>query len=224
VRLLDRLFARIYDRTLAPLEEAGLREWRADLLADLSGTVVEIGAGTGLNLAHYPPTVERLVLTEPEPAMLAQLRGRLDEVADGIDVTAERASAASLPLGDGQADAVVCTLVLCTVPDPDAVLAEVRRVLRPGGRLVFLEHVAAEERPDRLRRQRRLDHVWHHVAGGCRLTRRTEAAIRAAGFAVDDVTRESARKAPTFVRAMIRGSAVAPARGSATEGVATGGV
>ena len=83
-------------------------------------------------------------------------------------------------------------------------------MLRPGGRLVFLEHVAADDRPERLRRQRRLDHVWHHVAGGCRLTRRTEAAIEAAGFTLDEVTRESARKAPTFVRTMIRGHALAP--------------
>ena len=132
-------------------------------------------------------------------------------MADGIDVTAERAAAASLPFADGEVDAVVCTLVLCTVPQPDAVLAEARRVLRPGGRLVFLEHVAAEDRPERLRRQRRLDHVWHHVAGGCRLTRRTGAAIVAAGFTVEDITTESARKAPTFVRTMIRGHAVAPA-------------
>ena len=78
MRLLDRLFARVYDRTLAPLEDAGLRDWRRDLLADLSGTVVEIGAGTGLNLPHYPATVDRLVLTEPEPTMLRQLRDRLD--------------------------------------------------------------------------------------------------------------------------------------------------
>jgi len=213
VGLLDGLFARIYDRTLAPLEDAGLRDWRAELLAGLTGTVVEIGAGTGLNLAHYPTSVDRLVLTEPEPAMLAQLRDRLGEVAVGIAVTAERASASSLPLGDGEADAVVCTLVLCTVPDPAAVLAEVRRVLRPGGRLVFLEHVAADDRPERLRRQRRLDHLWHHVAGGCRLTRRTEEAIVGAGFEVTDVTRESARKAPTFVRTMIRGHALAPSGG-----------
>lgn len=209
--LRDRIFARLYDRVLAPLEEAGLQAWRAELLADLTGTVVEIGAGTGANLAHYPATVDRLVLTEPEPAMLAQLRARLDRAPAGVDVVARRASAASLPLGDGEADAVVATLVLCTVPAPGAVLAEVRRVLRPGGRLVFLEHVAADDRPERLRRQRRVDLVWPHVAGGCRLTRRTEAAIVDAGFALEAVTRESARKAPTFIRPMIRGSAVAPA-------------
>lgn len=208
--LRDRLFARVYDRVLAPLEEAGLQAWRAQLLGDLSGTVVEIGAGTGANLAHYPPTVERLVLTEPEPAMLSQLRARLDRVPAGTDVIARRASAASLPLGDGEADAVVATLVLCTVPAPGAVLAEVRRVLRPGGRFVFLEHVAADDRPERLRWQRRADLVWPHVAGGCRLTRRTEAAITDAGFAIDTISRESARKAPTVIRPMIRGHALAP--------------
>ncbi|HEU5150689.1 MAG TPA: class I SAM-dependent methyltransferase [Iamia sp.] len=209
--LRDRIFARLYDRVLAPLEEAGLQAWRADLLAGLSGTVVEIGAGTGANLAHYPATVDRLVLTEPEPAMLAQLRQRLDRVPAGVDVTARRASAASLPLADGEADAVVTTLVLCTVPAPGAVLAEARRVLRPGGRLVFLEHVAAEDRPERLRRQRRFDLVWPHIAGGCRLTRRTEAAIAEAGFTVETITRESARKAPTVIRPMIRGTATTPA-------------
>lgn len=209
--LRDRIFARLYDRVLAPLEEAGLQAWRADLLAGLSGTVVEIGAGTGANLPHYPATVDRLVLTEPEPAMLAQLRQRLDRVPAGVDVTARRASAASLPLADGEADAVVTTLVLCTVPAPGAVLAEARRVLRPGGRLVFLEHVAAEDRPERLRRQRRFDLVWPHIAGGCRLTRRTEAAIAEAGFTVETITRESARKAPTVIRPMIRGTATTPA-------------
>ncbi|HEX7134641.1 MAG TPA: class I SAM-dependent methyltransferase [Iamia sp.] len=209
--LRDRVFARFYDRALAPLEEAGLQAWRAELLADLSGTVVEIGAGTGANLAHYPSTVDRLVLTEPEPAMLALLRERLDQAPAGVDVTARRAAASSLPLADGEADAVVTTLVLCTVPEPSAVLAEARRVLRPGGRLVFLEHVAAEDRPERLRRQRWLDHVWHLFAGGCRLTRRTEAAIVDAGFAVEGITRESARKAPKVIRPMIRGTAVSPA-------------
>lgn len=208
--LRARIFARTYDRVLTPLEEAGLQAWRAELLADLSGTVVEVGAGTGANLPHYPAAVDRLVLTEPEPLMLRQLRDRMDRVPDGVDVTARRATASSLPLGGGEADAVVATLVLCTVADPDAVLAEARRVLRPGGRLVFLEHVAADDRPERLRRQRMLDPLWPHLAGGCRLTRRTEAAILDAGFRITSITRESARKAPTVIRPMIRGTAAAP--------------
>lgn len=209
--LRDALFARVYDRAVAATEEACFQAWRAELLADLSGTVVELGAGSGANLAHYPATVERLVVTEPEPLMLSQLRRRLDRVDGGIDVTVQRASAASLPLGDDEADAVVATLVLCSVPDQAAVLAEVRRILRPGGRFVFLEHVAAEDRPDRLRWQQRLDHVWPFFVGGCHLTRRTEAAIVEAGFALDEVTHESARKAVPVVRPTIRGRATAPA-------------
>ncbi len=209
--LLDALFARLYDRAVAATEEACFQAWRAELLTGLSGTVLEVGAGTGANLAHYPAAVERLVLTEPEPAMLNQLRDHLDRVDPDIEVEVRRASASSLPVGDDEVDAVVVTLVLCSVPDQAAVLAEVQRVLRPGGRLVFLEHVAAEDRPDRLTWQRRLDPVWHHVAGGCRLTRRTEAAIADAGFALGEVTRESARKAAPVVRPTIRGVATAPA-------------
>lgn len=204
------LLAPIYDRMVAPAEEACFRDWRQALLADLDGKVLEIGAGTGANLPHYPPTVDRLVLTEPEPLMLRQLRTHLDRAPAGIHVTAERATASSLPVGTGEADAVVATLVLCTVPEPDAVLAEARRVLRPGGRLVFVEHVAADDRPERLRRQRMLDPLWPHLAGGCRLTRRTEAAILDAGFEMASITRESARKAPKVIRPMIRGTATAP--------------
>lgn len=207
--LRDALFARVYDRAVAPAEEACFQAWRADLLAGLSGTVVEVGAGTGANLAHYPAAVERLVLTEPTPAMLRQLRDHLDRVDPGIDVEVHRAAASSLPLGDDEADAVVTTLVLCSVPDQAAVLAEARRVLRPGGRLVFLEHVAAEDRPDRLRWQRRVDPLWSFVAAGCHLTRRTEAAIAEAGFALGEVTHESARKASPLVRPTIRGAATA---------------
>ncbi|MGI8939241.1 MAG: class I SAM-dependent methyltransferase [Iamia sp.] len=209
--LRDALFARVYDKAVAKTEEACFQDWRSELLAGLSGTVVELGAGTGANLAHYPAAVERLVVTEPEPAMLAQLRDHLDRVVDGVEVEIRRAAASSVPLGDDEADAVVVTLVLCSVPDPAAVLAECRRVLRPGGRLVFLEHVAAEDRPDRLKWQRRLDHVWPFFVGGCHLTRRTEAAIAQAGFTLGEVTRESARKAAPVVRPTIRGVATAPA-------------
>lgn len=224
---MDALFARVYDRIVAPMEEAGLRDWRRALLAGLSGTVVEIGAGTGANLALYPATVRRLVLTESSPHMLARLRGAVAEAATGTGaggdggpppdrvaagaVEVVEASAEAMPLADGEADAVVSTLVLCTVPEPAAALAEARRVLRPGGRLVFLEHVAADDRPPRLKWQRRIDHIWPHVAAGCHLTRRTEASITEAGFVIDDVIRESARKASPLLRTMIRGTATAPA-------------
>jgi ubiquinone/menaquinone biosynthesis C-methylase UbiE len=217
VGVRDALFARVYDRVLAPMEDAGLRDWRRALLADLSGTVVEVGAGTGVNVPLYPSTVDRLVLTEASPAMLTRLRSKVDDASSDTDpdlgpgaIDVVEAHADALPLEDGEADAVVSTLVLCTVPDPAAALAEARRVLRPGGRLVFLEHVAAEDRPSRLRWQQRLDVVWPHLAGGCHLDRRTGVAIADAGFVLGDVTRESARKASPLIRAMIRGTATAP--------------
>jgi SAM-dependent methyltransferase len=208
---VSRIFAMVY-RVLAASEEACGREWRSELLSGLSGTVVEVGAGTGLNLAHYPAAVERLVLTEPDPHMRARLQHRLyDEHTDLarraelVDATADR-----LPLADGEADAVVSTLVLCSVPDQRAALAEIRRVLRPGGTLTFMEHVLAPEKPRRARWQRRLTPVWRRVADGCHLDRETHASLGAAGLEVTDCTRASMRKAAPIVRTMVRGHAVSP--------------
>ena len=209
------LLAPIYDRMLASAEQAGLRRWRGELLAGLSGRVVEIGAGTGANLGLHPAAISELVLTEPDPAMRGLLEAKLAErrVAGEIGPAAVEVrgdSADRLAEPDGSADAVVSFLVLCTVPDPVATLAEARRVLKPGGRLVFLEHVAAHDRPTRLRWQRRIDPIWRRVAGGCRLTRDTERMITDAGFTLETITRQSARKMPAVVRATIRGAAVAP--------------
>jgi ubiquinone/menaquinone biosynthesis C-methylase UbiE len=117
------------------------------------------------------------------------------------------ASLPTLPLEDDSCDAVVSILVLCSVPDLDRSLAEIHRVLRPGGRLAFLEHVAAENRPGRYKWQRRLEPFWKWFAGGCHLTRRTEDAIRRAGFEVESLRRESIRKAHPLVRPSIRGIA-----------------
>jgi ubiquinone/menaquinone biosynthesis C-methylase UbiE len=199
-----------YDRMLAASEEACVADWRASLLSGLGGTVVEIGAGTGLNLRHYPAAVERLVLSEPDPHMRARLRARLDGLggplaagAEIVDSPAER-----LPLADGAADAVVSTLVLCSVPDQWAALAEARRVLRPGGSLVFLEHVHAPEKPRRARWQRRTTPLWERAFGGCHLDRDTGAAIEGAGFEPQELTRESMRRAFPLVRTTIRGRAV----------------
>lgn len=207
------LLAPIYDRFVAPAEAASFGPWRRELLADLTGTVVELGSGTGVNIDTYPATVDHVTFTEPDPGMRKQLEAKLGRAqADGTflpggsDVRTDSADA--LTLADGSVDHVVATLVLCTVPDPAAALAEAHRVLRPGGRLVFLEHVAADHKPDRLRWQRRIDPVWKRVAGGCRLTRDTQATITAAGFEVDDVARESARKTSPLLRTTIRGSAV----------------
>ena len=203
---MSRLFAAIYDPFMRRAEQAGLAQWRAELLEGAAGDVLEIGAGTGANLPFYPPSIRRLHLTEPDPDMLARLRRRMN-VARVPDVQAALSAVDALPFDDATFDTVVSTLVLCSVPDVGRALAEVRRVLRPGGRLLFLEHVAAEGRPARLAWQLRIEPFWKHVSGNCHLTRRTGESIRAAGFVVERETRESVRGAPSIVRPSIRGIA-----------------
>lgn len=203
--------ALLYDRFMRSVEEAGLLAWRTALLAPLSGSVLEIGAGTGRNLGRYPPAVTWLVMTEPDRNMRAILERQVragSREGEVVDAPAEH-----LPFPDGTFDAVVSTLVLCSVVDPDAALREIHRVLRPGGRLVFLEHVAAAERPARLRWQRRIEPIWKRVAGNCHLTRDSERAIGSAGFDITAIGRASMRKAPGVIRPTIRGSAVAVDRG-----------
>lgn len=181
------LFARFYTRIAASAERAGVGEHRDRLLAGLTGRVVEVGAGPGLNFAHYPAAVTEVVAVEPE----AYLRARAAEAAAGspVPVRILDGSAEALPLGDASCDAAVCSLVLCSVPSQATALAEVRRVLRPGGELRFYEHVADAGDPRWARRQRLLDPVWTRLAGGCHLTRDTEQAITAAGFEITAVER-----------------------------------
>lgn len=181
------LFARFYAWTSVRMEEAGVAERRDQLLAGLTGRVVEVGAGNGLNFAHYPPGVTHVLAVEPEPHLRALAVAAAAEVPVPVDVvtgTADR-----LPAADGSADAAVAALVLCTVPDVPAALAEIRRVLRPGGQLRFLEHVRADT-PGLARTQRILDAtVWPWFGGGCHTHRDTLAAIEAAGFTVERVER-----------------------------------
>jgi ubiquinone/menaquinone biosynthesis C-methylase UbiE len=197
--------AAIYDRFMESMERACGHAWRGALLTDLRGDVLEIGAGTGRNLDHYVD-VSRLVLTEPDPHM----RRRLAEAARG----ARTASAIEIVPWDAERlacdaasfDTVVCTLVLCSVREPARSLAEIRRVLRPNGKLVFLEHVAATK-ASRLAWQRRTEPVWKRIAGNCHLCRDTERSIAEAGFELEQIERESARKALPIVRPTIRGVA-----------------
>ena len=177
--LRHRLFARFYDRVQAGYEERLAPRKRA-LLADVAGTVVELGPGTGANLAHLPRGV-RWIGIEPNPHMQLRLRPRAEAL--GIAAQTLTASAQRLPLADESVDVVLSTLVLCSVPDPAAALVEARRVLRPRGRFVFVEHVAAPPRTMLRRAQRVLRPAWSLIADGCRPDRDLAAVIRAAGFA-----------------------------------------
>jgi ubiquinone/menaquinone biosynthesis C-methylase UbiE len=176
-------------------EEACLRDWRRELLSDLQGDILEVGAGTGANAPFYAPSAH-VIFTEPDAAMRRRLSAR--------GLTAQDADAAALPFPDASFDAVVATLVLCTVPSPERVLDEVARVLKPGGTFAFLEHVAGTG--GRLRVQKWLEPIWTPLAEGCHLTRDPEAAI-AARFTIVSATRESMRKALPFVRPTVRGLA-----------------
>jgi ubiquinone/menaquinone biosynthesis C-methylase UbiE len=181
------MFARIYTKIAEISERRGGSEHRQRLLAGLSGRVIEIGAGTGASFSHYPATVSEVIAVEPE----RYLRERAQRAAAhaAVPVSVVDAGADRLP-GEAQSfDAGVCALVLCTVPDQRSALAELHRVIRPGGELRFYEHVIAHSRWES-RFQRLADAtVWPHVAGGCHLARDTAAAIERAGFQIETCER-----------------------------------
>ena len=178
------LFARVYDRLGAEAEKRGQADHRRELLAGLSGRVIEMGAGNGLNFAHYPSTVDEVVAVEPE----SYLRDRAREAATkaNIPVQVVDGLAQQLPVDDASFDAGVASLVLCSVPDQQQALAELRRVIRPGGELRFYEHVISGK-PGLARAQRIAEKtgVWPLVGGGCHPARDTAPAIEAAGFAIE---------------------------------------
>jgi ubiquinone/menaquinone biosynthesis C-methylase UbiE len=177
-----RMFAALYDPFLWAGERAGMRRHRRNLLTRAIGRTLEIGAGTGLNLPLYPERLDDLVLAEPEAAMRTRLEAagrRSGRAVRVIDAPAER-----LPVADGSVDTVVATLVLCTVDAPDAALGEIRRVLRPGGQLLLLEHVRSES-PRLAHWQDRLARPWQRFAEGCRCNRATLELVEACGFRAD---------------------------------------
>jgi SAM-dependent methyltransferase len=175
------LYARRYARSAPRFEDTGPAAHRQRLLSGVTGVVLEIGAGIGLNFSHYPETVSRLYAVEPEPYLRRAAAARASGLAYEVDIVEGAGESLSLP--DSSVDCVVLTLTLCSVHRPSDVLAESRRVLRPNGILAFYEHVAAST-PALFRRQRALDTVWAFMSGGCHLTRQTEHEITNAGFSM----------------------------------------
>jgi ubiquinone/menaquinone biosynthesis C-methylase UbiE len=201
-QMIRRLFAAVYDTVSKGSEDAGMRKEREQLLASAEGATIEIGTGTGLNLKHYPEAVTRLVLAEPDRHMRRRLDQRveaLDRTADVVDATAE-----ALPFPDATFDTVVVTLVLCSVQNQQAALAEISRVLRPNGRLLFLEHVRSTD-PKLAKRQDRIRPLYNLV--GCNPNRDTLSAIEASPLTVESVTHGEVPKAPKVERPMIVGIA-----------------
>jgi SAM-dependent methyltransferase len=204
IALWARLGARLYDPFLALAERRGMTARRGALLASAQGRVLELGAGTGLNLAHYPADLEALVLSEPEPRMRARLERRV--ARSGRAATVVAAPAEALPFADGVFDTVVSTLVLCTVADAAAALRELRRVLAPGGRLLFIEHVRGSA-PGLARRQDRLAGAWRAFAHGCRCNQPTLELLERQGLDVVELAHASWRGMPSLVRPLVIGHA-----------------
>jgi ubiquinone/menaquinone biosynthesis C-methylase UbiE len=202
-----RLFAAAYDRGLKATEEAGLRLMRQRLLEGARGRVLELGAGTGVNLDLYPAGIAELVAIEPDPHMAKRLRAKL--AGSGRPATVVEAPAEELPFDDAGFETVVSTLVLCTVPDQAAALSEAARVLKPGGRLLFIEHVRAED-PGLARWQDRLEKPWRFLGDGCHCNRDTVAAIAVSPLLLGNVERGSLPKAPVIVRPLVHGEATLP--------------
>jgi ubiquinone/menaquinone biosynthesis C-methylase UbiE len=205
--LRSRFFALTYDRTIAKVEKAGLADLRKELVGSASGKVLEIGAGTGANLAYYGPGIESLTMTEPEQPMIKRLQPKVREHSPAAQVL--RAPAEDLPFEDDSFDTVVSTLVLCGVDDQPRALRELRRVLKPGGRLIFIEHVRADD-AKLARRQDRMNGLNRFMVG-CECNRPTLSQIQAAGFDVSRLDHGTLTKAPSWVRPLIVGTATVPA-------------
>ena len=200
----DFVFAAMYDRMMRRGEERSMGRRRAELVAKASGRTLEIGAGTGANLPYYPDAVEELILAEPFEPMRRRLQRKLADsgrTARTLDAPAE-----AIPLEADSLDTVVCTLVLCTVDFPDAALAEVARVLRPGGQLLFIEHVRSPS-PRTARWQDRLETPWRHFGAGCRCNRDTVASIEATGLSTEH-DQEQWKGVPPIVASLVTGRAV----------------
>ena len=201
-----RFFASTYDRFSKGSEKAGLAEMRRNVIAGATGDVLEIGGGTGANLGYYSAGVESLTVTEPDRSMLKRLEQKARE--QNSRATVLRAPAEDLPFEESSFDTVVSTLVLCGVDDQPRVLRELRRVLRPGGRLIFIEHVRSDD-PRVAKMQDRMNPLNRFVVC-CDCNRPTLDTVRSAGFEVTELKQTEFPKSPPFARPLIVGIATAP--------------
>ena len=200
-----RIFAAGYDHIMAGTEKETLRPHRQALLAEASGEVLEVGGGTGANLEFYGDAVESLTVTEPEPPMMKRLERHLRERAP-VDATLLRAPAEDLPFEDSSFDVAISTLVLCTVDDQPRAIRELRRVLRPGGRLLFIEHVRSDN-PRLARWQDRLNPLQTRIGHGCNCNRPTVSTLADGGFEITRLEHDELAKAPPIVRPLVVGVA-----------------
>ena len=206
--LNERLFAFYYPHLAEMAERAGQRETRAGLAAKAQGRTLEIGAGSGLNLPHYTPAVSELVVSEPSPHMLAQLREKLTaEPPRTGDWRLVEASGEQLPFADRSFDTVLATFVLCTTPDPKGALAEIARVLKPGGEYLFLEHVRDEDGSALSRFQDLVELPHRYLTAGCHPNRRTADLIRDSPLEVEELEHGRQPRAFPTVRPTIIGNA-----------------
>ena len=205
--LRSRVFAAMYDGQMRRAEKAGLTDMRKALVTQAAGAVLEIGAGTGANLGHYPPAVTSLTVTEPDVFMLKRLERRA--TAETPSTMVLRAPAEDLPFEDATFDVVVSTLVLCGVDDQPRAVREILRVLRLGGRFLFFEHVRAAD-PGAAKKQDRMNWLNRAVVC-CDCNRPTLETIEGAGFRVTTLEHTELPKAPSFARPAIVGSATSPA-------------
>lgn len=204
------MYKRLFASLLAHADGAQERLYgdiKRELFAPLSGTVLEIGPGSGLNLPYLPSAVTHWIGIEPNPHFHPYIRAQ--DAAQRLEVTLHEAVAEALPVGDHAVDAVISTLVLCSVDSVTQALDDVRRVLRPGGRFVFIEHVAADEERWLHTAQRAIQPAWCYCADGCRLQRHTGAAIQDAGFAEVHLRRRMIGSAFNLVQPHIVGWAIA---------------
>ena len=201
------LRAFFYDSLLAKSEEACLMEWRSELVKHVHGNVLEIGAGTGANILFYPKNGIELTLSEPDKHMRTQLEAKVkNQGLDHMTISSHTIEENHRP--DATFDCVVSTLVCCSVPNLASAFSEIKRILKPDGYFIFLEHVGAEKGTRRRRWQNRLTPLWCKISGNCHLNRETEIAFRNAGFTFKEIKRESMRKATPLVRPTIRGIAI----------------